>query len=414
MGIDITDRLQVKQALHRQTDLLQKMFNSVKAAILVLDAQVPPIILECNRATSEIFGYKKSEMVGRPTTFLHVSDESLRRFQTQLYPAIKKDEYFNLEYQMKRKDGSVFHSDHIVSPLLDDHGKRIGWVSIISDITERKQAEAALRKRQEQYRMLLEASMDAVAITVGTICVYVNKRYAEMLGFSNSSELIGQDFLEFIAPECRELVQDRTLRRERGENVPALYEFMIQRKDGTRVPVETHAVAMQWEEKRATLSFRRDITERKRAEETTSRLAAIVESSNDAIIGRTLDMTITSWNKAAEKIFGYTEEEMIGKTLFIPSPPGYDNSKQTREKIQRGERIEHYETKRIRKDGKIIDVSLTFSPIRARTGEIIGTSQTARDITDRKRLEEELKRHSDHLEELVHERTMMLRLMQPC
>ena len=109
--------------------------------------------------------------------------------------------------------------------------------------------------------------MDAVAITVGTICVYVNKRYAEMLGFSDSSELIGQDFLEHIAPECRELVQDRTLRRERGENVPALYEFMIQRKDGTRVPVETHAVAMQWEGKRATLAFRRDITERKRLEE---------------------------------------------------------------------------------------------------------------------------------------------------
>ncbi|HMK84185.1 MAG TPA: PAS domain S-box protein, partial [Candidatus Bathyarchaeia archaeon] len=295
-----------------------------------------------------------------------------------------------------------------VSPVKSLDGKLVGASTIARDITDRKQAEDALRRNEEQYRMLLETSMDAVAITVGTICVYVNKRYAEMLGFSDSSELIGQDFLEFIAPECRELVQDRTLRRERGEKVPALYEFMIQRKDGTRVPVETNAVAMQWEGKRATLAFRRDITERKRAEEATSRLAAIVESSNDAIIGRTLDMVITSWNKAAEKIFGYTEEEMIGKTLFIPAPPECENSKQTRERVQRGERVEHYETKRIRKDGKIINVSLTFSPIKTRTGEIVGTSQTARDITESKRLEEELKRHSDHLEELVHERTMML------
>lgn len=165
-----------KQALHRQADLLQKTFNSAMAAIFVLDAKVPPVIVECNRAASEIFGYEKSEMVGRPTAFLHVSDESLRKFQAQLYPAIEKDEYFNLEYQMKRKDGSVFPSDHAVTPLSDDHGRRKGWVSVITDSTGRVKYETMLQalhthasqlSSAEKIDTIVNYTLDAMEFTLG-------------------------------------------------------------------------------------------------------------------------------------------------------------------------------------------------------------------------------------------------------
>src|SRR6185369_9242805 len=115
-------------------------------------------------------------------------------------------------------------------------------------------------------------------------------------------------------------------------------------------------------------------------------LATIVESSDDAIISKTLDGIITSWNKGAEKIFGYTAEEAIGKPISILIPPErYDEEPVILAKIRSGENIEHYETVRVTKDGRLVDISLSISPIRTDKGEIIGASKIARDITDRKR-----------------------------
>jgi PAS domain S-box-containing protein len=117
-------------------------------------------------------------------------------------------------------------------------------------------------------------------------------------------------------------------------------------------------------------------------------LAAIVESAEDAIISKTLDSTITSWNRGAERVFGYTAEEVIGKSVTILIPPDHpDEEPSILARLRKGERIEHYETVRITKDGRLIDVSLTVSPIRDGSGRIIGASKIARDITDRKKAE---------------------------
>jgi PAS domain S-box-containing protein len=118
-------------------------------------------------------------------------------------------------------------------------------------------------------------------------------------------------------------------------------------------------------------------------------LAAIVESSHDAIVSKTLDGTVTSWNPAAERLFGYTAEEMIGRPIAILAAPDRENEMPAiLESIRRGEKVDHYETVRRRKDGSLVDISLTVSPIRDETGRIVGASKIARDITARKRLEE--------------------------
>src|SRR2546423_312633 len=107
-------------------------------------------------------------------------------------------------------------------------------------------------------------------------------------------------------------------------------------------------------------------------------LSAIVESADDAIIGKTLDGIVTSWNRGAREVFGYTAEEMIGKSISLLIPPGHPNEEPgILARLRRGERIDHYETLRVRKDGRIIDVSLTVSPIRDKTGTIIGASKVA-------------------------------------
>jgi PAS domain S-box-containing protein len=152
-----------------------------------------------------------------------------------------------------------------------------------------------------------------------------------------------------------------------------------------------------------------DITDRKRAEEAHSRLAAIVESSDDAILSKTLEGTITSWNRGAERIYGYPAEEVVGKPITVLVPPDRPDEIPTiLEKVGRGERIEHYETERVKKDGGRLHVSLTVSPIRDSAGNIAGASAVARDITDRKRAEEKIRWLNEQLEERVAERTARL------
>ena len=132
----------------------------------------------------------------------------------------------------------------------------------------------------------------------------------------------------------------------------------------------------------------------------TQRIASIVESSDDAIVSKDLNGIITTWNKGAERIFGYTAEEVIGKPVTILIPPDrQDEEPAILERIRRGERIEHYETVRLRKDGSRVDISLTVSPVRNAEGKIIGASKIARDITERKRSEAQiaiLAREAEH------------------
>ncbi len=142
-----------------------------------------------------------------------------------------------------------------------------------------------------------------------------------------------------------------------------------------------------------------DITERKKAEIKISNLAAIVENAEDAIIGKDLQGIVQNWNAGAENIFGYSAAEMIGKSLAVLIPPGHvDEVPDIIKRIQQGEHIRRFETERMRKDGKIIQVSLTFSPIKDAAGTIIGVSKTAHDITERKHTEEELRRHVEEME----------------
>jgi PAS domain S-box-containing protein len=136
----------------------------------------------------------------------------------------------------------------------------------------------------------------------------------------------------------------------------------------------------------------RDVTERRRAEEERARLASIVESSDDAILSKTLDGTITTWNKGAERTYGYSAEEAVGRSISMLVPPDRpDEIPRILEGLRRGEKIEHFETVRVTKDGRRIDISLTVSPIRNSSGGIVGASTIARDITERKRSEDALR-----------------------
>ena len=168
-------------------------------------------------------------------------------------------------------------------------------------------------------------------------------------------------------------------------------EAIAEQPDGTRIPFMAFPSLLRDAagEVVGALNMFVDISERRRNEELAQRLASIVESSEDAIIGKNLDGIITSWNKSAERLFGYLAEEIIGKpvTLLIPADR-QDEEETILKRIRSGQRVEHFETIRQRKDGGLIDISLTISPIRNSFGKIIGASKIARDITERKHVQE--------------------------
>jgi len=152
---DITERKQAEEALQASKELFEKTFISQRDAIFLSDAINPPTILDCNPAATEVFGYTRQEMVGRTMDFLYVDETAQKEFQGQLSPTIAERGFMHLfEFQMRRKDGKVFPTEHSVIPLADEQGERIGWVSVVRDITERKQSAERIHTYQEQLRSL--------------------------------------------------------------------------------------------------------------------------------------------------------------------------------------------------------------------------------------------------------------------
>src|SRR5260370_523214 len=173
-------------------------------------------------------------------------------------------------------------------------------------------------------------------------------------------------------------------------------ELYARRKDGTEFPVDVSFGPLDTGGETLVSGLIRDMTERKRSEELVSHLAAIVETSDDAIVGKSLDGTILSWNSGAERLYGYTAEEVFGRPLALLVPPDRtDEFARIMKGLRRRQHFAHFETTRVHKDGHRIDISVTVSPVKNKAGTVVGASVIARDITDRKRVEMALRQSEE-------------------
>ena len=164
---DITEGKRSEEAILKSQQMLEKTFASLREAVFIIDANTVKII-DCNPSATKIFGYSRDEMLERTTTFLHVDESALEEFRRRLYHAVEEKGFlFLTEFRMKRKDGTVFHTEHHVSSLEDERGNRIGWVSVVRDITEQKHAEEALRRSEESAKRL--AQENAIVAEIGRI-----------------------------------------------------------------------------------------------------------------------------------------------------------------------------------------------------------------------------------------------------
>jgi len=240
---------------------------------------------------------------------------------------------------------------------------------------------------------IIESSEDAIASKDLNGIITSWNRSAERLFGYTAEEIIGQPVTLIIPPELHD-DEPRILAKIRAGERIEHFETVRVHKDGRRLAVSLAVSPIKDDKGRIVGAAKivRDITQKKKLEEDALRLAAIVESSDDAIASKDLNGIVTTWNPSAEKLFGYKAEEIIGKsiTLIIPQELHQDEN-MILDKIRRGEKIEHFETVRVRKNGERIDVSLTISPMKNDYGKIIGAAKIVRDITEKKKIDRALR-----------------------
>jgi PAS domain S-box-containing protein len=244
----------------------------------------------------------------------------------------------------------------------------------------------------EWLRVTLASIGDAVITTDADGRVTFLNRVAETLTGWPQHEAVGRPLSEvfrIVNEATRQPVDSPALLALReGRIIGLANHTVLIARDGTEHPIDDSAAPMQGDGDTpiGTVLVFRDVTERRRADEARARLAAIVESSDDAIVSKTLEGIIRSWNAGAERLFGYTEAEAVGQHITLIIPPERHEEEQTiLDRLRRGERIDHFETVRQAKDGRLLNISLTVSPIHDDAGRVIGASKIARDITAHKR-----------------------------
>jgi PAS domain S-box-containing protein len=272
------------------------------------------------------------------------------------------------------------------------------------DLTQSERADEALRRSEERYRTLFNLGPVAIySIDTSGVIQEFNRRAAELWGrepalgdtdqrFCGSFKMFRPDgsFMPHAQCPMAEVVSGKITAAHDAE-------VLIERPDGSRVTVLVNIRPLKNDrgEVIGAINCFYDITERKRAETAASRLAAVVQSSHDAIVAKDLNGIITDWNQSAERIFGYGPKEIIGKSVLTLIPKDRHSEEQDiLKRIRRGELVDHYETVRRRKDGTLINVSLTISPVKDLNGKIIGISKIVRDITRQKRAEQRLAEQS--------------------
>ncbi len=362
-------------------------------------------ITSLNKTGERITGYTQDEAV-RMNIAEVVAPEYTEAVRRMLARKIEEQTPTAYDFQIVTKTGERVLLE-VSTRMTFENGVPSGAQCIGRDITERKRIEESLRETTTLQTAILDGA-NYMLISVGldgTINTF--NRAAELLTGYAAAEVVGKETpalihdAEEIGEYARELSAELGQTVEPGSEfgffvakpragIPFEREWTIVRKDKTRFPTLLSISALRDADGEITgyLAIGSDITERKQAEESLSLMASIVESSDDAIISKSLDGIILSWNAGATKLYGYTAAEAVGQNTFmLLAPDRPDEETKILERIKRGENIEHYETARLRKNGEVIDVSLTISPIKDSNGTITSASAIARDITESKRAE---------------------------
>jgi len=387
------------EALRASEERFRAIFN--QAAVGIAVAGLDSRFLQANQRICEILGYSNDELTSRTfTDITHPDDVPATQERVRQLIGGNIQEYV-LEKRYRHKGGAIVWCLTSVTLLRDTQGRPVYFIGIVEDISERKQAELALRQTAQRLQLALSAGqLGDWTWDAATDLVNLGGRAAEIFGLPEG--------VPICWARMRDLLLDEDADRARRAVEHALetrtaydIEYQVNRPAGGRCWIAARGNGLYDSDGKVLgmVGVVQDVTERKDAEASRARLAAVVESSDDAIISKTLEGIITSWNGGAERMFGYTAREAIGKpvTMLIPAER-LSEEPAILARIAAGERIDHYESVRLRKDGRRIDVSLSVSPVKDHNGRIVGASKIARDIGLQKQAEAALRAETRTLE----------------
>ena len=316
--------------------------------------------------------------------------------------SIATGEAFEMTFPLRGADGQFRPFLTRIVPIRGQQGKITRWIGTNTDVGVEVWPREEMEKKQEQLRIALitfqrlaaivESSEDAIASKdLNGIITSWNKSAERLFGYK-AEEIVGQPVTLIIPPELHD-DEPKILAKIRAGNRIEHFQTVRVHKNGKRIDVSLTVSPLRDEQGKiiGAAKIVRDITRQKKLEEAATRLAAIVESSDDAIASKDLNGIITSWNRSAEKLFGYKAEEIIGQSVMLIIPPElHQDENMILSKIRRGEKIDHFETIRLHKNGERIEVSLTISPVKDDNGNVIGAAKIIRNITETKKIDRAL------------------------
>lgn len=390
--------LESERALAARERETRHILETAQDAFISIDAR--GLVTDWNEQAVATFGWAREEALGRVLSQTIIPERFRDAHERWLQRMLTTDEGRvvgrRLELVALDRGGREFPVEVTISPLQTSAG--YVFYAFLHDITERKQADELLERRRDQLaEAQAVAQLGSWDWNLATDAIEWSEELCRIYGVdAAASPACFDEFIEYVHPQDREVVA-ATVEGACASGRPFSFEHRIVRRDGTMRVLSARGNVVVDDDGRPLRVFgtEQDITEQRSAEETQRHMAAIVKSSEDAIVAWSLDGTIVSWNHGAQKIYGYSAEDVLGEPItMLMAGDQHDGSGDMHGRVARGEGSEQLST-HVRKDGQLIDVALTISPIRDGAGEVTGASTIARDISAQKLHERYLKVQHD-------------------